>query len=154
MKKFLTGILFLLSSVAAFAQTSVTIPSQTYTANFTFNGQSGVLTIVQPAQTITIPASGSALPAGFSVSGTGSSAILTYTGNLTVNGNIVADGTLTGTELSLTSGPTLPASSNGLYVLQASGTPAVLSPVPLATPVITFSQAPSPVNTFNLVATP
>lgn len=150
-KNLLAFLLF--STVTAFAQaqvtgTSVTIPSQTYTANFTFNGQTGTLTIVQPAQTITVPASGGGSIAGLTVSGSGTTAVLTFTGS------IVATGSLSGTQISLTGGPTLPASGNNLYVLQAAGTPAVLSPVPLAVPVITFSQASSPVNTFNLTATP
>lgn len=146
--KLLLGLFIALATfVHAGAQTSVTIPSQTYTANFTVNGQAGVLTIVQPAQTITVPSGGggSAI-AGLTVSGTGSTAVLTFAGSF------VATGSVSGTQISLTGGPTLPASGNNLYVLQASGTPTVLSPVPLAIPVITFSQAAA--NTFNLSATP
>lgn len=147
MRKLLLGLFIALAAfVHAGAQTSVTIPSQTYTANFTINGQTGTLTIVQPAQVITVPSGGGTTTSypGLSVSGT----------TLTFAGSIVATGSVTGTQISLTGGPTLPASGNNLYVLQASGTPTVLAPVPLAIPVITFSQASTPANSFNLTATP
>lgn len=123
------AILFLLSSVVAFAQTTVTIPAYTVTAPLVINGvPSGSITVPIPAQTFTVPAA--TLPTGLSYSAA--------TG-LTVAGPISA------TQLSLTGGTVPATSSTGFYVFSLAG--GIYSLVPL--PSISVTALSSP-NTFTI----
>jgi hypothetical protein len=87
------------------ATTPFTIPAQTITSPLVVNGTTVQLSIVVPAQTVQLPASGGgtgSLPAG-----------LTWT-----NSVLAVAGSITATQITLSGGPALPASSTGLYVLQ------------------------------------
>jgi hypothetical protein len=102
-----------------------TAPSQTVTwgsATTTSPIPTGTVTVTGPSAPITLPVSGvgggSGLPSGMTYS--------TTTG-LSVTGPITSSGALTGTQLSLTSGPALPTCSSGIYVYQVNASTGVLS---------------------------
>jgi hypothetical protein len=78
------------------------------------------------------------LPAGLTFSG----------GILNIAGSMVASGSVTATQLSLTGGPVLPTCTTNTYVLGLSS--GVLSPICLTLPGITVTQASSPANTITL----
>jgi hypothetical protein len=130
----------LMWSAAAFGQSSVTIPAQTFITPLTINGTTIQLTITVPSQTVALPttAPSSTLPAGVTFS---------TTGGLTVAGPITA------TSLNLTSGPALPTCTSGLYLWQlVSGVlqPACYTPSTYSPPPLTVSQAPTPINTVTI----
>lgn len=142
MKKLICSLF--LWSTAALAQSSLTIPSQTFTTPVTINGTTIQVTITVPSQTVTLPASGaSALPSGMTYSAT--------TG-LTVVGPITSTGVVSATEVGITSGSPLPTCASLLYLWQADSTgilhPACYTAPTFTVPPLTVSQSTSPINTF------
>jgi len=131
--------LLLLLSASALAQTSLTIPAQTFQTPVTINGTVIQLSITVPSQTVTLPAQGAAaaLPSGMTFAN----------GVLTVNGSISA------TSVALTGGSALPTCVSNLFLWQlVSGVlqPSCYVAPTLTVPPLTVSQAASPINTITL----
>jgi hypothetical protein len=129
----------LLCTGTALAQ-SITIPSQTVVTPVTINGTTVQISITIPAQTVTLPTSTAGLPSGMTYSSTA---------GLSVTGPIVSTGSISATTLSLTSGPTLPTSTSGMYVWELTG--GLLEPVPYIPYVLPpLTVASSAANTITL----
>ena len=124
----------LLAQTCPTGATCITIPAQQ--VSVTWNGKA--LKVNIPAQTVPLPTA--ALPAGI----TFTPASGTTPAVLAVAGNVSA------ASISLTNGPALPNSTNGLYLLQLQPT-GFLTPtpyVPVALPAFSISQADPTVNAF------
>lgn len=131
------GTQLLAQAACPVGSTCITIPAQQ--VPLIWNGKT--LKVNIPAQTVPLPAlSGSSLPAGL----TFTPASGTTPAVLAVAGNVSA------ASISLSGGPPLPTSANGLYLLQMQAT-GFLTPVPyvpVVLPAMTVTQADPTTNSF------